>query len=483
MAQGTFIEGESKVRPGVYFLLKALAQARVARGTRGRVALPVRADWGPEGAVDGFQSITDERQVESLFWQARAGNMVRLFSLAWKTAPKEIVAYRLVGASGAKASATLQDTSATPANVVTLTAKHKGARPNAGVGAWTAVIAANIDDNTKKDLKLYEGSTLLKTWAAFGTSPQQLVDAVNADDGGYITAAKIADGNGTVANTAGVAFAGGDSGLTVTNQAYLDWLAALEAYKAFDTLSLDGVGDTTLQDSVMSWLKRVRTEGLWVSAALGHASDADPAAAATRAAAINYRGVAYVISGGYLTDEATVYTPAEAAVWVAARMAVTPLKESFTGATTPFEKIGKRLTNTQITNALNKGALCFDESGGLVVVERALNTLVTPTADEAAEWGSIKVSTIIDAVSADLGTNVSTKFVGKIPNTASGRAAIVGAVLEYFRSLAAADVVDADYEAAEDPANPSSGNVANIIYGFTPLDAVEKVYLRGTIAS
>lgn len=477
MAQGTFIEGEQKLRPGVYFLLKARAQNRVDRGARGRVALPVRADWGPEGTIE---SITAQEQIELLFGRSRAGTTVRLLSLAWQARPREILAYRLVGAAGAAATVTLADTAA--ANVVRLTALYKGARPNAGVGDWQAVIAANIQDGAKKDLKLMEGSVLLATWTFDGT-PNGLVAAVTANAQGYLTAVKLADGNGTVANTAGAAFAGGDSGLVVTNQAYLDWLGALEAYKEVDVLSLDGVSDAALQDSLVAWLKRVRTEGLWLSAALGHVSDADPAAGATRAQAINYRAVTYVISGGYLAGEATVYTPAEAAVWVASRMAATPLAESFTGARTPFAKIGKRLTNLQIVNALLKGALTFEESSGAVTVERALNTLNAPSADEAIEWQSIKVSTIIDAVAADLGATGDSRFKGKVANTSLGRSAIVGAVLDYFSTLATDGIIQPEYEAGEDPANPSAGNSAHLVYGFTPVDAVEKIFFRGTIAS
>lgn len=478
VATGTFLDGETKIRPGVYFLIKALAQARVMPGARGRVALPVRADWGPDGSVAGIQEIADEDTIQDLYWQARAGNTVRLLNLAWQAAPKEILAYRLVGASGAAAAATLKDGVA--ANVVTLTALYKGSRPNAGVGAWSAVVVTNLDDSSKKDLQLMEGAVLLATWTFSGT-PADLVAQVTADSKGYLTATKIADGNGTVANTAGVAFAGGDSGLTVTNQQYLDWLTALEAYKEFDTFSLDGVGDSSLQDSCISWLGRVRTQGLWVSSAFGAANDSDPTGAGTRATAINDRAVAYVASGGYLSGEATVYTPAEAAVWVAAKMATTALKDSFTGAATPFTTIGKRLTNTQIIAALTAGALVFDQSAGKVTVERARNTLVTPAANEDASWASVKVSTIIDAVNADLAT-VQAKFVGTIPNTAAGRKAIAGAVLDYFRTLAEDSVIDGAYSAGDDPATASAGGSAYLVVGYKPVDAVENIYNHINVA-
>lgn len=477
MANGTYIPGETKERPGIYFYLVSTARTRVARGTRGRVALPVRADWGP----DTLQSITDERQIESLFWKARTGNTVRLLSLAWKKAPKELVVTRLVESSGAQATATLQDTAGTPVTVVTLTALYKGARPNAGVGDWKLVVAANIDDNTKKDLKLYEGSVLLATWTWTGTV-DALVAAITADGKGYLTATKAADGSGTVANTASRTFAGGDSGLSVTNQQYLDWLAAMEAYKAFDTISLDGVGDTTLQDSLIAWLTRVRADGLWVQVALGHSSDADPDAGATRAKAINHRAVTYGVSGGYLTGEATVYTPAEAAVWVAAAIATTPLNRSFCGAATPFSKMGKRLTNTQITSALAKGALVFDEVDGQVLVEDDRNTFNAPTLEEDINWRNIQTSTILDAVQTDL-ASVQARFKGQIPNTAAGRAAIIGAVLAYYAVLEGDSVIQPGYTCGEDTETPSSGMAANLVHTYTPVNAVKQVFNRMAVAS
>lgn len=477
MATGTYIPGETKERPGIYFSLVAQAQARVSRGTRGRVALPVRSDWGP----DGFQVITDERQIASLYWNARTGNTVRLLSLAWRKGPSQLVAYRLTGASGAKATATVQDTAGSPANVVTLTAKYNGARPNTGVGDWKAVIATNIDDAAKKDLKLYEGSVLLATWT-FSGSPADLVAQITADGKGYLAATKLADGSGIVANTAGRTFSGGDSGLSPTNQQYLDWLGALEAYKAFDVLSLDGVGDTTLQDSVITWLSRVRTEGLFVQAAMGHASDSAPSTAATRAQGINNRAVAYVASGGYLTDEATVYTPADAAVWVAAAMAVTPLNQSFCGAVTPFSAIGTRLTNGQIVDCLSKGALVFDEVNGQVIVEDDRNTFNSPTSEEDINWRNIQTSVIIDAVNTDLSI-IEAQFKGKIPNTRQGRAAIVGSVLAYFRIMANATVLQPEFSCAEDPDTPSSGGDAYLVDGYTPVNAVKRIFNRIAVGS
>lgn len=476
MASGTYIPGEQKARPGIYFYLVALANDRVSRGTRGRVALPVRADWGPETV----QVIEDERAIESTFWKALAGNTVRLLKLAWKVGLKSLIVQRLLGASAAAATVTVQDTAGTPVDVVTIPAKYKGARPNADKGAWKMAVATNLGDNTKKDAKLYEGSTLLATWT-FDGSPADLVAQINANGMGYLGApTKLADGSGTVANTAGVAFAGGDSGLTVTNQGYLDWLTEMEAYKAFDTLSLDGVSDTSLQDSVITWLNRVRAEGLWVQAALGHDDDTDLSGGGTRALGINNRAVAYVLSGGYLPDEATVYSPADAAVWVAAKMAVTPLNRSFCGATTPFSAIGKRLTNTQITAALASGALVFDEKDGLVIVEDDRNTFNSPASTEDITWRNIQVSTILDAINTDL-TSVQAKFNGKVPNTELGRTGIRASVLEYYRVLANDQVIQGDYDCTEDTQTASTGENAYLQHYFIPVSAIKRVYNSMTV--
>ena len=51
MAGGTFIEGQTKQRPGLYINFKAAALARVGVSERGVTILPMILDWGNKGEL------------------------------------------------------------------------------------------------------------------------------------------------------------------------------------------------------------------------------------------------------------------------------------------------------------------------------------------------------------------------------------------------------------------------------------------------
>ncbi|MEW5935518.1 MAG: phage tail sheath N-terminal beta-sandwich domain-containing protein, partial [Bacillota bacterium] len=237
------------VLPGLYLNFRAQALAAIRPGSRGVVAVPVKAHWGP---VRQFVEITSEAGITDSYTADESGGATAyaILRLALLGGAKKVLAYRLAGTSAAKASTVLKDGLAV--DVLTLTALYEGTRGN---GFKVTVRDNPVDPANKKDILLYEGTVLLRTFTfAKGASiVDNAVAAINSDTGNrWITAAKLADGNGTLADVAGQAFAGGDSGIAgVQASDYTNWLAALET-QVFDLLALDGVADSAIQTSVIA---------------------------------------------------------------------------------------------------------------------------------------------------------------------------------------------------------------------------------------
>ncbi|MDI3329103.1 MAG: phage tail sheath protein, partial [Alicyclobacillaceae bacterium] len=156
MAGGTWNPTDMPVLPGLYLNFVAAALAAIQPGARGTVIAPVKAHWGP---VRQFVTITSEADIINTYTadESNGATAYTTLRLALLGSAKKILAYRLADANAAVASVTLADTSGTPVNVLRLDTKYPTTR------AFNAVVQPNPVDSTKKDIKLYEGTTLLRT--------------------------------------------------------------------------------------------------------------------------------------------------------------------------------------------------------------------------------------------------------------------------------------------------------------------------------
>lgn len=314
MAGGTWSGTDRPVLPGFYMNFEAAALSAILPGSQGVVAVPVKANWG---AVRQFVEITSEQSIYDAFGRDQSGSASAqaILKLALLGKPKKVLAYRITDATAAKAALTLKDSAS--ANVLKLEAKYEGARGN----GFSVIIQTNAVDASKKDLKLLEGSAVLKTFTFAGSSVQAAADTLNEDSGNaWLTATVLAPGNGTLAAVSGSALTGGSSGISgIAPADYLNALGALETQE-FHVLALDGVTDTGIQASVAAWTSRLRSEGKGIVTVLGGttaddtASDASSRAAA-RSALFNHEAIVNVGTGAILSG--TSYSSA----WVSAYVA------------------------------------------------------------------------------------------------------------------------------------------------------------------
>ena len=214
---------------------RAAALAAIQPGARGVVMVPVKAHWGP---IETFTTITRESQAADLFTtnDTEGATAYKTLRFALMGGAKEVIAYRLDNGNAAAASLILSDTAEPPAPAIQIEGYYKGARGN----DFKITVAANPVDETKKDIKLYEGTTLKKVFTFTSGTIAAAIAAINNDGQRLIKASLLSEGNGILADVTSQPLEDGDSGIEeIANQKYLDAFEAMEA-QTFNVVTLDG---------------------------------------------------------------------------------------------------------------------------------------------------------------------------------------------------------------------------------------------------
>lgn len=434
MAAGTFT-GQNKVRPGVYINFKSEPQAAGALGERGIVSIPLTLSWGEPNKMLTIEAGED---VFTKLGYSIMDSQLRLPNEALKRA-KTLLLYRLN--AGTKAAVTVGN--------LTVTAKWGGTRGN----DIAIVIQENIDDETKFDV-----STLVD-----GTeSDKQIVSTITglaAND--WV----IFSGTGTLTETAGAPLMNGSDG-TVTNQAYVDYLAAVEVFD-FNTIALPSTDDV-LKATFTAFVKRLRdNEGKKIQVVLENYPAAD------------YEGVISVKNGVVLADGTTL-SAAQATAWVAGATAGARMNESLTyqgydGAV----DVVPRYTNAQIIAALQAGEFLFTANDNQALVEQDINTLTSFTADKGKQFAKNRVIRVLDGINNDFVRIFSKFYIGKVSNNAEGRNLLKSECINYMNTLQDIDAIK-NFDVQTD-LTVQPGNDVDAVYIEAyawPVDSIEKIYVR-----
>ncbi|MGG3839650.1 phage tail sheath family protein [Paenibacillus thiaminolyticus] len=449
MAGGNWSQTDMPVLPGLYMNFVASAGAAIQPGARGIVVAPVKAHWGPVGQ---FVEVSDEAAIKEMFSEDETGGATSYTTLflALLGGPKTLLAYRIASDSAAAATVSIDNMAPTPAAALKLTAKYPGTRGN----EFKVTITDSLTMAGTKELKLYEGTKLLRTFSIGNGDAATAVQVINEDVGNkWIVATKLVDG--VVADVSGEAFTGGDSGIAgITNA---DYIAATEAFEGqdFHVLTLDGVTDPALRASITTWVQRVRSEGKGIIATFGGSAADDTAAdavtkAVSRSASINHEGVVNVGSGAILADKE--YSSAQIAAWAAGLIAGRSLSQATTYAESPFDDVTRRWTRSEQEKAIRGGVFLLIHDGRKVKVLRGMNSLTTLQHGQNNSWKKIRTIRVMDAINGDLQRTAEDVYIGKVNNTEEGRLALIGACKEYMRTLAQSNVIEATgYDVILDP--------------------------------
>lgn len=462
MAGHVFQVGEQKVRPGVYVRVTSIGEPQETTAPQGIVAALFRASWGPLGEVVHLENAD---AVIDVFGSA---GTVDTALEAFRGGCRRVVAYRL-GTGGGKALLNFQDTEST--NVVKIEAKYEGARGN----NFAVTVRDSLTDATKRELLLYEGTTLRQTivFAKGSGEPQALVDAVTASNSPYIKATKTTEGTGVLAAVTQQSLTGGQDP-TVNGESYSEGLSAIEAID-WNVLAVD-TEDTATHAVVQTYIDRVRNEGKRVLGVVGEPTSVLLATRLANARAFNDPAIIYV-ANGFKGSDGLIREGYKAAARVAGMVASAQITESLThyvvrGAT----ELAGALTNAEIEQAINSGALVFTMSAQKQVhIEYGINTFVIPTADMDAGWKKIRRVRTRDSLMERIASTWD-PLIGKINNSPDGRATLIAAAQGIINQMVAEGAL-LQGTIFEDPNNPPVGDSAWFVVQVDDLDSAEKVYI------
>ncbi|MCJ8173230.1 phage tail sheath family protein [Clostridium botulinum] len=427
MATGVWNENNRPTIPGFYNRFKALAEKRIGTGIHGILAMPVKANWGP---VNKVINIKDEKDLINKF--GKDNTAYRLGRLALLGQPKELLLYRLTDGTEKVSSVMLKDTEDT--DILKIEALYPTTRD------FNITIRANIVDDIKKDLILYEATKQLYAFSELGGTIEEIAKSINENvENTWLKATKLDEGNGKLGNVANQTITGGNDGTTsITNEHYIKAMEILEGYKA-DGFCLDGVTDESLQNTVKAWVKRNKTKGNSIIAYLGIKDTDTIQQANTKSKEFNFKGIVNVGISGYY--EGVKYTPTETACYIAGLATGKRLKESICNEKTIFEDVEPRLSKEEVENCLEAGTLVMVKEDDEVIVVDDVNTLKKYSEEQNETWGYIRGIKFMNAVDGDTALKRK-EFIGKVPNEGTGRLALICALKQYFEVLEKEGVIE-----------------------------------------
>ena len=385
---------QNKVLPGTYINFSSVAKASATLSERGYAAMPLALDWGPENTVFAVTNGDFQKNSLKLFGHAYADEaMLPLRELFQYT--RTLYAYRLNG-GGAKASNKF------------CTAKYAGV---AGNNLFT-VVAANVDDASLFDISTYMNSTLVdaQTVAA-------MADLVPNDFVAWNAEAVLEE----------TPLTGGTNG-ELKAEAFQSFLDKIESY-SFNTLGCPSADAATI-GLFVNFTRRMRDEvganfQTVIFNPLGNAKAAD------------YEGV-IEIGNEVLDFNAAVPGMGKFGLvyWMTGASAGCAVNKSNTNKRYDGElAVNVDLTQADLEKGIKTGRLMFHNVGGEVRVLEDVNALVTVSDTKGDVFKSNQTVRVCDQIANDIAVLFNTRYLGTVPNDATGRVALWNDVCKIHQEL------------------------------------------------
>lgn len=154
-------------------------------------------------------------------------------------------------------------------------------------------------------------------------------------------------------------------------------------------------------------------------------------------------GVINFTTGGIKTTD-KVYTAQEYTGRIAGILAGLPFTQSATYCVLP--EVLEIEEHEDPDAAIDAGELILHNDGEKIKIGRGVNSLVTVTASQKADYKKIKIVEAMDLIKDDIRSVYEDSYVGKVNNIYDNQVLFIGAVNAYFKELAAEEVLDPTYE-------------------------------------
>jgi hypothetical protein len=168
--------------------------------------------------------------------------------------------------------------------------------------------------------------------------------------------------------------------------------------------------------------------------------------------------------------------------WVAGAEAGANINESCTNMLYDGEyTVVTDKTQTQLEQAIKDGEFVFHLVYGDVRVLEDINSLTTTTAEKGEDFKANQTIRVIDQIANDIAKLFNTKYLGKIPNNASGRISLWADIVSHHRQLEgimAIENFDPTLVTVEQ-GNTKKAVVVNDV--ITPVNAMAQLYMTVVI--
>ena len=169
--------------------------------------------------------------------------------------------------------------------------------------------------------------------------------------------------------------------------------------------------------------------------------------------------------------------------WVAGAEAGANVNESCTNMLYDGEyAVVTDKTQTQLEQAIKDGEFVFHLVYGEVRVLEDINSLVTTTVDKGEDFKSNQTIRVVDQIANDIAKLFNTKYLGKIPNDASGRISLWADIVAHHRQLEeirAIENFDSTMVTVEQGNTKKSVVVNDAV---TPVNAMAQLYMTVVIS-
>lgn len=385
---GTFTSMNKKL-PGSYINFISASNASSALSDRGIAAMAFNLDWGKDDEVFTVSVDDFQKNAQVIFgYDYSHPKLKGLRDLFLNI--RTLHAFKL-NSNGVKASNTFA------------TAKCGGVRGN----DLKIVIQKNVDDTTKFDVMTFLGTVKVDT--------QTVTKASELIDNEYVSFKTSA----TLAVTASTPLSGGTNGDEITSANHQAFLNKIESY-SFNTIGVVSE-DKAINQLYSQFAKRMRNEyGVkFQSVTWNNASDDE--------SNINVKNEIVVEDG---------FNKASAVYWTTGVQAGCEINESCQNTVYDGEfKIKTDYTQAELELAIDNGEFVFHKVADDVRVLDDINSLVTTTDEKGDIFKSNQTIRVIDNIGNNIATLFNTKYLGKIPNDASGRVSLWSDVVNIFNEL------------------------------------------------
>ena len=430
---GSFIS-QNKVLPGAYINFVSAASASATLSDRGVVTMPLELDWGVEGEI--FEVGVDDFQKNSMkyfgypYTHDKMKGLRDLFKYA-----KTLYAYKLYS-GGTKASCDFA------------TAKYPGSRGN----ALKIVIQANVDDPSMFDCYTYMDNVAVDL--------QTVSAAANLVDNDYVEFKK----NASLLVTASTPLTGGATG-TVPGQAYQSYFDKIESYR-FNTMGVVTT-ENTVKGLAASFVKRMRDDvGVKFQLVLYDYKSAD------------YMGVISV------KNEAIGSTSkADLVYWVTGAQAGCAVNKSLQNKQYDGEyTMNVDFNQSELVKAIQAGEFTFHNVNGIPRVLDDINTKVSVSDTEGNVFKDNQTVRVIDQIGNDIAVLFANKYLGAVPNDATGRVSLWSDIVKHHKDLQSIRAIE-DFEDSDVVISPGDTKKAVAVQdAVTVVNAMSKLYMTTVIS-